>query len=141
MQKARHGLKERGQEVGIEHFNLDRIASNTMSSHRLVQWVTKTLGPTHSGPPHNPLLACLVKIRCDQLNQRHFPQPPSPELSTLKTPQFPPAEALYDLLNQRHFVEGRKLNDHQMLAEAANTACGIDTAQAMAFLESGEVSY
>jgi len=89
MQKARHGLKERGQEVGIEHFNLDRIASNTMSSHRLVQWVTKTLGPTHSGPPHNPLLACLVNIRCDQLNQRHFPQAPSPELSNPQTSAIP----------------------------------------------------
>lgn len=43
-QKARHGLKERGQEVGIEKFNLDRVASNTLMSHRLVQWVTKTLG-------------------------------------------------------------------------------------------------
>jgi predicted DsbA family dithiol-disulfide isomerase len=43
-QKARHGLKERGREVGIEHFNLDRIASSTLASHRLVQWMTKTHG-------------------------------------------------------------------------------------------------
>ena len=43
-QKASHGLKERGQEVGIAKFNLDRIASNTLPSHRLVQWVTKTKG-------------------------------------------------------------------------------------------------
>lgn len=43
-QKRRHGLKERGREVGIQHFNLDRIASSTVASHRLVQWVTKTLG-------------------------------------------------------------------------------------------------
>ena len=43
-QKASHGLKERGQEVGIEKFNLDRIASNTLASHRLVQWVTRTKG-------------------------------------------------------------------------------------------------
>ena len=90
-QKRRHALKERGREVGIEHFNLDRVASNTvrqplshaasplrraascplccrdrqnaggadtrsgvggtcgsvshqLASHRLVQWVTKTLG-------------------------------------------------------------------------------------------------
>jgi len=45
-QKRSHGLKERGQEVGIERFNLDRIASNTLASHRLVQWVTKTKGLT-----------------------------------------------------------------------------------------------
>lgn len=43
-QKSRHRLKERGQEVGIEKFNLDRIASNTLASHRIVQWVTRTLG-------------------------------------------------------------------------------------------------
>ena len=45
-QKRRHGLKERGREVGIEHFNLDRIASSTLASHRLVQWVTKQRGVT-----------------------------------------------------------------------------------------------
>lgn len=43
-QKARHGLKQRGQAVGIEKFNLDRVASNTLASHRVVQWVTRTLG-------------------------------------------------------------------------------------------------
>jgi len=43
-QKRRHRLKERGREVGIQHCNLDRIASSTVASHRLVQWVTKTLG-------------------------------------------------------------------------------------------------
>ena len=35
-QKKRHQLKERGREVGIEHFNLDRKASNTLKSHQLV---------------------------------------------------------------------------------------------------------
>ena len=48
-QKRRHGLKERGREVGIEHFNLDRIASSTLASHRLVQWVTKQHGVTAAG--------------------------------------------------------------------------------------------
>jgi len=43
-QKDRHTLKERGLEVGIEHFNLDRLASSTHASHRLVQWATKTAG-------------------------------------------------------------------------------------------------
>ena len=43
-QKKRHGLKERGEAVGIPRFDLDRIASSTMASHRLVQWVTRTLG-------------------------------------------------------------------------------------------------
>eukprot|EP00285_Hemiselmis_virescens_P006570 CAMPEP_0173378208 /NCGR_PEP_ID=MMETSP1356-20130122/1400_1 /TAXON_ID=77927 ORGANISM="Hemiselmis virescens, Strain PCC157" /NCGR_SAMPLE_ID=MMETSP1356 /ASSEMBLY_ACC=CAM_ASM_000847 /LENGTH=223 /DNA_ID=CAMNT_0014331195 /DNA_START=164 /DNA_END=835 /DNA_ORIENTATION=+ len=94
-QKARHGLKERGEEVGIERFDLDRIASNTMASHRLVQWITRTKGPTAS-------------------------------------------EALYDLLNQRHFVEGRKLNDPEMLADAAEQSAGVSREEALDFIQSGE---
>ena len=54
-QKASHGLKERGQEVGIEKFNLDRIASNTLASHRLVQWVTKTKGLSAAERLYNEL--------------------------------------------------------------------------------------
>ena len=54
-QKRAHRLKERGREVGIEHFNLDRIASNTMRSHRLVQFVTKTLGINASETMYNDL--------------------------------------------------------------------------------------
>jgi len=75
-QKNRHGLKERGQQVGIEKFNLDRVASNTLASHRVVQWVTRTLGTNK-------------------------------------------AEQLYADLNKRHFVDGNKLNDREMLIEAA----------------------
>jgi predicted DsbA family dithiol-disulfide isomerase len=43
-QKQRHDLKGRGQAVGIPHFNLDRLAANSMASHRLVQWIGKTYG-------------------------------------------------------------------------------------------------
>ena len=43
-QKSRHGLKERGQKAGIPHFNLDRLAANTMASHRLIQYLGKTYG-------------------------------------------------------------------------------------------------
>mmetsp|Transcript_16483 Transcript_16483/g.36910 ORF Transcript_16483/g.36910 Transcript_16483/m.36910 type:complete len:231 (-) Transcript_16483:261-953(-) len=59
-QKARHRLKERGQEVGIERFNLDRVASNTLASHRLVQWVTRTLGVN------------AAETLYADLNRRHF---------------------------------------------------------------------
>ena len=62
--------------MGIEAFKLDRTASNTMQSHRLVQWAARHHGLEYS-------------------------------------------EALYDLLNVRHFVEGRKLNDRAMLLDAA----------------------
>lgn len=43
-QKARHDLKGRGLEAGIPHFNLDRLASNSMASHRLIQRVGKVYG-------------------------------------------------------------------------------------------------
>ena len=43
-QKKRHDLKGRGMEAGIPHFNLDRLASNTMASHRLIQHLGKTFG-------------------------------------------------------------------------------------------------
>ena len=43
-QKANHDLKGRGMEAGIPHFNLDRLASNTMASHRLIQHIGKTYG-------------------------------------------------------------------------------------------------
>ena len=59
-QKRAHGLKERGREVGIEHFNLDRLASSTVASHRLVQWVTKTLGVNRAEEMYA------------NLNSRHF---------------------------------------------------------------------
>uniref|UniRef100_A0A7S2INA4 DSBA-like thioredoxin domain-containing protein n=1 Tax=Haptolina brevifila TaxID=156173 RepID=A0A7S2INA4_9EUKA len=93
-QKSQHRLKERGQEVGIEHFNLDRVASNTLASHRLVQWITRTLG-----------------INC--------------------------AERLYNDLNQRHFVEGEKLNSHEMLVEAASSV-GAQPEETRRFLEGEE---
>ena len=59
-QKHRHRLKERGREVGIEKFDLDRIASSTLASHRLVQWVTKRVGVTVAEQLYN------------DLNYRHF---------------------------------------------------------------------
>jgi len=43
-QKRRHDLKGRGLAAGIPHINLDRLASNSMASHRLIQYVGKTYG-------------------------------------------------------------------------------------------------
>jgi hypothetical protein len=43
-QKRRHDLKGRGKEAGIPHFNLDRLAANSMASHRLIQHIGKTYG-------------------------------------------------------------------------------------------------
>jgi len=43
-QKHMHNLKGRGLEAGIPFFNLDRKASSTMASHRLIQFLGKTYG-------------------------------------------------------------------------------------------------
>jgi predicted DsbA family dithiol-disulfide isomerase len=43
-QKNAHDLKGRGLDAGIPHFNLDRLTSNTMASHRLIQHIGKTYG-------------------------------------------------------------------------------------------------
>jgi len=59
-QKHRHGLKQRGIEAGIPHFNLDRLTSNTMASHRLIQYIGKRYGLDISEAVY------------DQLNQYYF---------------------------------------------------------------------
>ena len=43
-QKRNHNLKGRDMKAGIPHFNLDRLASNTMVSHRLIQLIGKKYG-------------------------------------------------------------------------------------------------
>jgi predicted DsbA family dithiol-disulfide isomerase len=43
-QKNQHDLKGRGLEAGIPHFNLDRLAANSMASHRLIQYLGRTYG-------------------------------------------------------------------------------------------------
>lgn len=54
-----HRLDERGAEVGIR-FNTERIVSNTLASHRLVQWVSRTRGLEDSERLY------------DHLNRLHF---------------------------------------------------------------------
>lgn len=60
IQKQRHQLKERGQQVGISHFNLDRYASNTMKSHVLIQYISQLYG------------LYVSEYIYDILNQYHF---------------------------------------------------------------------
>lgn len=43
-QKHHHDLKGRGMDAGIPYFNLDRKTSNTMASHRLIQYLGKRYG-------------------------------------------------------------------------------------------------
>jgi predicted DsbA family dithiol-disulfide isomerase len=59
-QKQRHDLKGRGLEADITHFNLDRLAANTMASHRLIQYLGKTYG------------LAISEAIYDMLNQYYF---------------------------------------------------------------------
>lgn len=59
-QKHMHDLKGRGLEAGIPFFNLDRKTSNTMASHRLIQYLGKTYGLAVSEAVY------------DQLNKYYF---------------------------------------------------------------------
>ena len=52
------------------------------------------------------------------------------------------SEALYDVLNRKHFLEGKKLNDIGMLVESIEEVestlhIGLDAVEAKQFLESG----
>jgi len=47
-QKRGHNLKGRGLAAGIPKFNLDRLAANSMASHRLIQHVGKRFGLARS---------------------------------------------------------------------------------------------
>lgn len=59
-QKRRHDLMGRGLDAGIPHFNLDRLASNTIASHRLIQHIGKTYG------------LAISEAVYDALNKYHF---------------------------------------------------------------------
>ena len=54
-QKRRHDLKGRGIAAGIPFFNLDRLAANTMASHRLIQHIGKTYGLSASEAVYDKL--------------------------------------------------------------------------------------
>lgn len=67
-QKRRHDLKGRGLQAGIPHFNLDRLAANTMASHRLIQNLGKRFGLTVSEAVYdrlNEYVVCVcAALRC-----------------------------------------------------------------------------
>ena len=95
-QKKRHDLKGRAAAAGIhEHFNLDRLASSTQASHRVVQFVAKRHG-------------------------------------------LPEAEELHDALNRAHFIDGRALNDAEMLASLASRHAGADAREVRSLLASDD---
>jgi len=68
-QKRNHDLKGRGLEAGIPHFNLDRLAANSMASHRLIQWVGKKYG-LHASEAIYDLLNVYYFVDGHSLNDR-----------------------------------------------------------------------
>lgn len=68
-QKRNHDLKGRGLEAGIPHFNLDRLAANSMASHRLIQMIGKTCGLAASEAVYD-LLNIYYFVEGNSLNDR-----------------------------------------------------------------------
>jgi predicted DsbA family dithiol-disulfide isomerase len=95
-QKQRHDLKGRGEEAGIKHFNLDRLAANTMASHRLIQHMGKEYGLAVSEAVYD-LLNVYYFVEGHSLNDR-------PRMATTV------AEALVPILGDRA-PSARKLLD------------------------------
>ena len=130
--------------MGIEAFKLDRTASNTLQSHRLVQWAARNHSLEHSEALYGECDTCssvtLVALRLPEPNSNSNSNQNQAQLKTKtqqpnpKTPKPPGPPLPQDLLNVRHFVEGRKLNDRSMLLEAA-AEVGLDTDLAAAMLE------
>jgi predicted DsbA family dithiol-disulfide isomerase len=125
-QKQRHDLKGRGQAVGISHFNLDRLAANTMASHRLVQWIGKTFGldvcegiydllntyyfvDGHS-LNDKPRLAERVALELPRLlqQQREQQQHPLNNMVVIPSPPAVKAPSADEILTFLHGTEGRR---------------------------------
>lgn len=92
-------------EAGIEHFNLDRLAANTMASHRLVQHIGKTYGLTVSEAVYDRLNEYYF-VEGHSLNDKPLlAHVVSSTLSGLLEGKAPSFEELLDFLNGN---EGRK---------------------------------
>ena len=114
-QKKHHNLKGRGLEAGIPHFNLDRLAANTMASHRLIQYIGKTYGLAVSEAVYD-CLNVYYFVDGHSLNDRpRLAQVVADKLATLRNgDEDPPtAQELLDFLNSN---QGRK-----EIEEAVNT--------------------
>lgn len=113
-QKAQHNLKGRGLEAGIPHFNLDRLAANTMASHRLIQYIGKTFGLAVSEAVYDTLNEYYF-VEGHSLNDRpRLAQVVADKLATLlpttpdKQQQQQPAPTAQQLLEFLNGNQGRK---------------------------------
>lgn len=115
-QKKRHNLKGRGLEAGIPYFNLDRLAANSMASHRLIQHIGKTYGLDASEAVYDclneyyfvdghslndrPRLARVVANKLSALMTMVKEQSSASASSSSSSPPPPPtAEQLLEFLN------------------------------------------
>jgi predicted DsbA family dithiol-disulfide isomerase len=91
-------LKGRGLEAGIPHFNLDRLAANSMASQRLILWLGKTYGLLISERIYD-LLNVYYFVHGHSLNDRpRLAGVVSSELRKM-LPAPPTEEELLELLN------------------------------------------
>jgi len=87
-------------EVGIPHFNLDRLTGNTMASHRLIQYVGKTFGLAVSEALYDRLNVYyfveghslndkprLAKVSSEELSKHGHDLPPEQILTFLNSNQ------------------------------------------------------
>ena len=104
-QKAQHDLKGRGLEAGISHFNLDRLAANSMASHRLIQWIGKRYGLNVSESIYDTLNEYYF-VDGNSLNDRpRLAKVVAARLSHLLPPEPAPSEP--ELLAFLNGTEGR----------------------------------
>jgi predicted DsbA family dithiol-disulfide isomerase len=106
-QKLRHNLKGRGLEAGISHFNLDRLTSNTMASHRLIQHLGKTYGLDVSEAIYD-LLNIYYFVDGHSLNDRPRLAKAIADQLEKMLPQPPTEQEVLDFLNSnqgRHEIE------------------------------------
>lgn len=104
-QKRNHDLKGRGRKAGISHFNLDRLAANSMASHRLIQMIGKTYGLDVSEAVYD-LLNVYYFVDGHSLNDKpKLASVVAAKLKTLISVQPPSDQELLDFLNGN---EGRK---------------------------------
>lgn len=104
-QKRNHDLKGRGLDAGIPHFNLDRLASNTMASHRLIQYIGKTYG-LHVSEAIYDRLNVYYFVDGHSLNDRPLLAKVVTEELHRLVPENPPTER--ELLEFLHGDQGRK---------------------------------
>lgn len=111
IQKQTHNLKARGIQAGIPHFNLDRLASNTMASHRLIQYLGKTYGLDVAEQVYDALNVYYF-VDGHALNDRpRVAQVVADVLADCVEP--PTAHELLEFLNSH---QGRREIEHAMMA-------------------------